>query len=540
MQSLKEIWTDGQAAMPDLVEQKIAELQARADAGKMSPKAAARIAGYMREEVAEAKRPAPANPDNSTVTATADPEKERLEKQQRRLGGDVVWNDVGKFFFLRGCTYKGEFGHVYVGLKSKRLEFFKKGEKKGTEIYEKRGDPTVATPFSLRDTSEIPPREFLHAGHYVRKYLTATVGAGGGGKSSLSIVEALAMVTGRPLLDPDGPLSKPLRVWLVNIEDPAEEIERRVAAAAKHFNITNDQIGGRLFIDSGRDQSFVIMQSNGREIKLCEPLVEELVEEIGNRQIDVMIVDPFVSTHEVNENDNSAIQQVASAWVSVANAANCSIEIVHHITKGEREVTADSARGGGALKDKVRSMRTINLMTEAEAVKAGLEDHNGYFRVGFGKANMTKKTKTQRWHRLVSVPLMNGKERQMNGKSIGRDPGDEIGVVERWFWPSADVLAEKEAEARAAVVAGVPEAVLAGIKVRLDNGSFKESSQADSWAGKLIAELLDIDLVDKEEKARVKEMLAAWVEMGELQITVEPDAYRRQSKFIRPCAAPEN
>src|SRR5690606_27895750 len=112
----------------------------------------------------------------------------------------------------------------------------------------------TATPFIYRDPSLIPRREFLYGRHYVRKYLTATFGAGGGGKSANAVTEALAMCTGRPLLG--GKLEEPLRVWYINAEDDPVEIERRFAGAIKHYGIRPEQIEGRLFADSGRLQDF--------------------------------------------------------------------------------------------------------------------------------------------------------------------------------------------------------------------------------------------------------------------------------------------
>ncbi|MBY5392222.1 AAA family ATPase [Rhizobium leguminosarum] len=91
---------------------------------------------------------------------------------------------------------------------------------------------------------------------------------------------------------------KPLKVWWVNAEDPQDEINRRFHAAAKHFAVSNEQIGGRLFTDSGRDQEFVIARQEGRDLKIVEPFIANMVAEIRRREIDVVIVDPFVSTHE--------------------------------------------------------------------------------------------------------------------------------------------------------------------------------------------------------------------------------------------------
>lgn len=333
------------------------------------------------------------------------------------------------------------------------------------------------------------------------------------------------MVTGRPLLNADGPLTKPLRVWWINAEDPQDEIARRFHGAAKHFGVTNEQIGGRLFTDSGRDQEFVIARQEGRDLKIVEPFVEDMVAEIRRREIDVVIIDPFVSTHEAQENDNGAMQRVAAAWVRVADEGNCCVELVHHVSKNQGEVTADSARGGGAFKDKVRSMRVFNVMTPAEAEKAGVEEPRSYFRVDFGKVNMIASGNSQ-WRRFASVNLM-------NGRGLAKT-GDEIGVVEPWKWPSPDDIADRQAAARAAVVADVPAETLAGIKIRLQHSDFKADPKGKPWAGDLL-----VDLSVATDKREAKGMLEAWIEAGELEVVDLYDAVsRKQRNFIKPAAAP--
>ena len=385
--------------------------------------------------------------------------------------------------------------------------------------------PISATPFSLRDPASLPEREWLFAQHYIRKYATASVGPGGGGKTAHSISETLAMVTGRPLLDPDGPLTNPLRVWWINAEDPIEEIDRRFHGATKHFKVTSGQLGGRLFTDSGRDQEFVIARTEGRDLKIVEPFIDNMVEEIKRREIDVVIVDPFVSTHEAQENDNSAMQRVAQAWVRVADGGNCCVELVHHVTKNQGEVTADSARGGGAFKDKVRSMRVFNVMTQAEADKTGVDNPLAHFRVDFGKVNMIASGRSQ-WRKFESVNLG-------NGRGIVKT-GDSIGVVVPWRWPSADSLAEKAVEARAAVVADVPAGVLAGIKVRLASSDYKADSKGKPWAGDLLMELLG-----PTDRKMAKDMLDAWVELGEFEVVEQYDQTARKTRnFVKPASAP--
>src|SRR4051794_38505997 len=105
--------------------------------------------------------------------------------------------------------------------------------------------------------------------------MTATLGQGGGGKSSKKIVEALAMVTGRPLLEV-APKER-LRVWLICYEDPLEEMERRIAAVCLYFGISKEDIGDRLLVDSGRDHDFVIVRTHGRDTSVVEPIVAGII-----------------------------------------------------------------------------------------------------------------------------------------------------------------------------------------------------------------------------------------------------------------------
>src|SRR5215217_1678029 len=60
--------------------------------------------------------------------------------------------------------------------------------------------PIKATPFRWCDPRTIPSREWVYGSHYVRRFLSTTVAPGGVGKSSLTIVEALAICTGQTLL----------------------------------------------------------------------------------------------------------------------------------------------------------------------------------------------------------------------------------------------------------------------------------------------------------------------------------------------------
>ena len=135
-------------------------------------------------------------------------------------------------------------------------------------------------------------------------------------------------------------------------------------------------------MNSGRDTPLCTAKVKSGEVTLLEPVYDEILAQLKVRNIDVLIVDPFVSSHAVTENDNMAIDAVVKAWARVADAANCAILLVHHTRKENgAKITADSARGGGALIGAVRDCRTLNRMDEDEAKKLGIDNPRGYFKV---------------------------------------------------------------------------------------------------------------------------------------------------------------
>jgi RecA-family ATPase len=186
--------------------------------------------------------------------------------------------------------------------------------------------------FTLGDPRSIPPREWLYGRHYARRFLSATVAPGGGGKSALAIVESLAMATGKNLV---GVLpAEPLRVWYWNGEDPRDELQRRVTAACMHYNIAPQDIGDRLFINSGRDSEIILARDDRTGIKIALPVIGALRREIRDLQLDVLYLDPFVASHAVPENDNGKINAVCRELAMQAEETNCAIELVHHVRKG--------------------------------------------------------------------------------------------------------------------------------------------------------------------------------------------------------------
>lgn len=379
------------------------------------------------------------------------------------------------------------------------------------------------TPYVPQDPKTLPRREWLYGTHYIRKYVSVTVSPGGLGKTSNSIVEALAMVSGKALLSHDGGgLSDRLRVALYNGEDPRDEMERRIEAARLHYKLTAGDLAG-LFLDVGREQELVLVSEDKRSgIKINAPVVEAVVEHIMANKIDAMILDPFVSTHAVNENDNGAIDKVAKLWGHIADRTNSSIELVHHLRKlNDKEATIDDARGAIALIGAARSVRLLNRMSKEDASAAGVppQDSSSHFYIISGKSNMTKQDNRRDWRLLESVGLG-------NGAGLTK-PQDRVGVVTSWVFPSREEIA---ASAAGEVTAEQVEMIL----VRLENQTWKPARNSGSWAGNLVMEVLGLDSSNKDNRDHANRILAGLLGDRTVTIEEEKDHHRHDQKVIRP------
>jgi RecA-family ATPase len=215
--------------------------------------------------------------------------------------------------------------------------------------------------WSADDLAHLPPRQWLYGRHYIRGSIGATIANGGTGKTSLLIAEAVAMATGRNLLGV--PVIERVRVLYWNGEEPPEEIKRRVYAVCQHYQIEPAELGGWLFTASGLEKPIALTNANHNGLV-------QLKHFLADDAIDVVIIDPFVASHRVGENDNMAIDAIAKQWAALANEQQVSIDLVHHTRKppfgGEADNTIHDARGATALVDAARTVRVLNVMTEAE------------------------------------------------------------------------------------------------------------------------------------------------------------------------------
>ena len=367
--------------------------------------------------------------------------------------------------------------------------------------------PDWPTVYDMFDEASIEPRRWIYANHYLRSFVSVLASAGGVGKTSLQIVEALAIVTGRPLLGEA--VKEQTNVWIVNLEDPLEEIQRRMLAAMKHYGIHADEVRGKLFVNAGRDFSLKFGIQTREGVLPNTKLVEYLCRKIPEKQIGCVFIDPFVGAHSINENDNMAVNAIVGEIRRLADETHCAIGLVHHIRKGNGEdASIDSVRGAGSLIGAARAARVVNRMQPDDAARVGIDEAEArsIFRVDDGKANLAPPADAAVYRKMIGVKIANG---------------EWIGVCVDYKLPDAfDGISGKDAKKMQQIVA----------EAHTSGEPFRESSQSKKWVGVAVADMLGIDVSEKQGKARVSSIIKTWLKTNVLAVEKITDS--RQSREV--------
>lgn len=360
---------------------------------------------------------------------------------------------------------------------------------------------------------EIPPRPWVFGKWLQRGIVTAVVAPGGVGKSSLMAAMTLSIASGNTFLGKDI-WGGPLKAWYWNLEDNGDNLARARTAAAMYHEIDPLDCADRLFVNSGPDGSTLCTAVEDRAgFTIIEPVMQSVVDAIKETAMDVIIVDPFVSSHAVNENDNNKIDAVAKAWARVAQLADCSVVLVHHSvkTRGER-VTADSSRGAGALNNAARMTLVLNRMTADEMKMWDIEEGQSqrYFSVNDDKHNLSAASTHADWFKLESVNLNNATDIL---------PSDDIGVVTAWQPPQ--------------LMDGIELHHIREIQRVLAAGTYwRDVRTGDDWAGHVVARTVKMDSQQKTSRTKIQKIIEKWLKTGILKLDRRLNKHRHMTEAV--------
>jgi hypothetical protein len=368
------------------------------------------------------------------------------------------------------------------------------------EIFNSNGRVSPTTGLKVwnagKDTAAPPPRGWLLGNIFCRRFLSSLLGDGGCGKSAVRYAQALALATGRPLTGEH--VFQRARVLIISLEDDVDELRRRILAARLHFNIPASNVDGWLFLSAPGAEAGKLMTMDKNGCAVLGQLAKYLEAEIVAHSIDLVMIDPFVKSHSVEENLNSMIDDVAQVLSDLTAKYDIAIDVPHHISKGVAEPgNANRGRGASSLVNACRLVLTLTPMSPEEAETFGIpeDDRRLYVRIDRAKVNIARAAGAAKWFRLVGVPLGNATDLY--------PAGDEVQTAEPW----------KPPETWADIDPPMANLILGVIGLGLGDGNFytdaARASEREAWR------VVQRKIPSKTEK-QAREVIKTWVRNGVL------------------------
>jgi KaiC/GvpD/RAD55 family RecA-like ATPase len=301
------------------------------------------------------------------------------------------------------------------------------------------GPLTYVSDFGF-DVAQIPPRDWVIKGLLLRRHLSVLVAPAGTGKSLISLQLAIAMVMGQSWGDWEP--ARKFKVLILNTEDDRAEMYRRIFAACEQMKVERTDLNGRLLL-ADLPGGMVMVRRDPATREIIETGFSDRVREIClAEEIDAVVVDPLIETHNLVENEQNDLKAAAVVLRELGRTAGVATLAIHHTPKGAGDMAgnADAARGAGSLIGVARIIATLFPMTETEAGEFGVapEERLDHMRFDGAKSNYSKLAR-QFWFIKREIILGNG--------PFGM--GDEVGVLEPWEGATPEATAERKADALA-------------------------------------------------------------------------------------------
>lgn len=347
----------------------------------------------------------------------------------------------------------------------------------------------------------IPPRQWVHGTDALKGEVTMIPAPGGVGKSSTLLVMLLSMATGRSLLGRETYGKHKVMLW--SGEDGRVEINRRLLAAMKHYNITSEDIGDRLHVVTHDDLPLTMAQEHQGQQAAGQPTiginktdVDYLIGYMVSNGIEIASFDPLVEAHQLDENSNAHAHVVMQAFKRVALMADAAIILVHHVGKGSlrddsKGDPADAARGATAFINAARVSIALKQMSLADAGSFRIDNPSDYAEIIDAKANLSRRgVGGQRWIEKVSINIGNG--------TAIYPHGDDVGVVQKWT-PTAEMKLSLAENLMTVVTALMDEHEK---HADIGAGFIFQHEQNSHWAGKRLSKALKLPIGEETSADR--------------------------------------
>lgn len=223
--------------------------------------------------------------------------------------------------------------------------------------------------------------------------VTVLAGPGGVSKSMLMLHLMVYGALGLPFGGFN--VSGPLKGMYVSYEDDTQELHKRVHRLASALREQDDGMGDLLYDIKGALQknlllyaadeeatSWLLMDKRDqRSTPARTARVDWLVGFIRHARLKVLVVDPVVYTHNLEESSPGDMALYMQTLTHIAKAGDCAVVVLHHMHKTAQwatinEINQGSLRGASSFADNSRSVGVMVSMPPKDAPAYGLAaDH---------------------------------------------------------------------------------------------------------------------------------------------------------------------
>jgi hypothetical protein len=275
-------------------------------------------------------------------------------------------------------------------------------------------------------------------------------------------------------------------------------------------------VAGRVYLHSGRQRRVRMAASRPDGHGIVFPDQQAITQAVTAAGIGLVVVDPFVKSHTLEENSNAHMDAAATAWAEVAEATGAAILLVHHMRKiGGEETLADieAARGAKALTDAARVARLLSPMTQQEAEQLGVPagERWRHVRLDDAKANLAPRADKALWYRMDTVSL--------NNATALYPHGDNVAAITPWHPRSSfSRLSARDCNR-------VLDRIALGIADGIPYAAYRRGAGTHRWAGHVLMTLCGLTA------AQAHEIIVTWLRNRLLQEVAYHDKDQRKTRM---------
>ena len=183
------------------------------------------------------------------------------------------------------------------------------------------------------------------------------------------------------------------------------------------YDLDYEEVRQNLILISGDDVDLRLVHAEGRTPIRNDAVYQQLVELASDPEVGLVVLDPLVDVHNVDEGDNVHMNFVMRVLQRLSKEANVATLILHHTTKGgstrqeERVGNMEIARGASGIVYKARIAFTLMNATQKDCEDYGLQDkeRNTWVRMDDAKSQFVLASpEAYAWFRKEGVKIPSG------------------------------------------------------------------------------------------------------------------------------------